>query len=89
MQLRPSSLNFIIPIFPSLKLLLEKAIEHNQIRNERVVWGGGGRKRRSLRPRNDVLTTCKVVTLRGGKWAIGVFPKVNILIEATTESSVP
>ena len=51
--------------------------------------GGGGRKRRSLRPRNDVLTTCKVVTLRGDKWAIGVFPKVNILIEATTESSVP
>ena len=50
---------------------------------------GGGGERRGLRPRNDVLTTCKVVILRGGKWVIGVFPTVNILIEATTESSVP
>ena len=33
---------------------------------------GGGGKRRGLRPRNDVLTTCKAVTLRGGQWIIEV-----------------
>ena len=35
--------------------------------------GGGRRKRRGLGPRNDVLTTCKAVTLRGGQWIITVF----------------
>ena len=40
-------------------------------------------KRRGLGPRNDVLTTCKMVTLRGGKRI--VFPTVNILIEARSE----
>ena len=49
--------------------------------------GGGGR--RGLGPRNDVLTTCKAVTLRGGKWLISVFPTVDILVEATTESPAP
>ena len=29
--------------------------------------GMGGRKRRGLGPRNDVVTTCKAVTLRGGQ----------------------
>ena len=28
--------------------------------------GGKGRERRGLAPRNDALTTCKAVTLRGG-----------------------
>ena len=45
------------------------------------------RKRRGLGPRNDVLTTCKTVTLAllGGQRVIGVFPTVNILIEARSE----
>ena len=39
--------------------------------------GGGGGKRRGLGPRNDVLTTCKAVTLRGGQRiiALALFPK--------------
>ena len=40
--------------------------------------GGGGGKRRGLGPRNDVLTTCKAVTLRGGQRIIALFPTVNI-----------
>ena len=35
--------------------------------------GGGGGERRDLGPRNDVLTTCKAVTLRGGQRIIPVF----------------
>ena len=35
--------------------------------------GGGGVERRGLGPRNNVLTTCKAVTLRGGQWIIAVF----------------
>ena len=35
--------------------------------------GGGGGERRGLGPRNNVLTTCKAVTLRGGQWIIAVF----------------
>ena len=42
--------------------------------------GGGGGKRRGLGPRNDVLSTCKAVTLRGGQRVIDVFPTLNILI---------
>ena len=38
----------------------------------------GGGKRRGLGPRNDVLTTCKAVTLRGGQRIIALFPTVNI-----------
>ena len=45
--------------------------------------GVGGR--RDLGPRNDVLTTYKAVTLRGGQRVIGVFPTVNILIEARSK----
>ena len=38
--------------------------------------GGGGGKRRGLGPRNDVLTTCKAVTPRGGQRKIAVlFPR--------------
>ena len=40
--------------------------------------GGGGGERRGLGPRNDVLTTCKAVTLRGGQRIIALFPTVNI-----------
>ena len=47
--------------------------------------GGGGEKRRGLGPRNDVRTTCKAVILLGGQRVIGVFPTVNILIEARSE----
>ena len=35
--------------------------------------GEGGEKRRGLGPRNDVLITCKAVTLRGGQCIIAVF----------------
>ena len=48
-----------------------------------VCVGGEGGGRRGLGSRNDVLTTCKMVTLRGGKRI--VFPTVNILIEARSE----
>ena len=42
-----------------------------------VPEGDGGGKRRGLGPRNDVLTTCKAVTLRGGQRIIALtfFPK--------------
>ena len=47
--------------------------------------GGAGGKRQGLGPRNNVLTTCKSVTLRGGQQVIGVFPTLNILIEARSK----
>ena len=49
--------------------------------------GGGeaGGERQGLGPRNNVLTTCKSVTLRGGQQVIGVFPTPNILIEARSK----
>ena len=50
---------------------------------KRKGWGEG--KKRGLGPRNDVLTTCKAVTLHGGQRVIGVFPTLNILIEARSE----
>ena len=40
--------------------------------NSGMKQGGGG-KRRGLGPRNDVLTTCKAVTQRGGQRIITVF----------------
>ena len=51
------------------------------------MGGGGGGKKRGLGPRNNVLTTCKAVTLHGGQRVIGVFPTLNILIEARSEPS--
>ena len=36
-------------------------------------WGGGERKRQGLGLRNNVLTTCKAVTLCGGQRIIPVF----------------
>ena len=47
------------PLSP--KLADKQAIEANS-------WGGG--ERRELGPRNDVLTTCKTVTLSGGQQII-------------------
>ena len=38
---------------------------------KRRVGGGGGGQ--GLAPRNDVITTCKAVTLRGGQRKIAVF----------------
>ena len=35
--------------------------------------GGGGWERRGMGPRDDVLITCKAVTLRGGQRTIAVF----------------
>ena len=41
--------------------------------------GGGEGKRRGLGPRNDVLTTCKAITLRDGSADnCSIFPTVNI-----------
>ena len=40
--------------------------------------GGGGGGRRGLGPRNDLRTTCKAVTLRGGQRIVALFPTVNI-----------
>ena len=42
-------------------------------------------KRRGLGPRNDVLTTCKAVTQRGGQWIITVFFPRQIFLEARSE----
>ena len=43
--------------------------------DDKVSARGGG-KRRGLGPRNDVLTTCKAVTPRGGQRKIAVlFPQ--------------
>ena len=53
--------------------------------NLKGIWGFSvpsiirrGGERRGLGPRNDVLATCKVVTLRGGQQIIALFPTVNI-----------
>ena len=55
-----------------------------------VGWwgGGGGGERKGLGPRNDVHTTCKAVTLRGGQRIITVFfPQLIFLdfLEARSE----
>ena len=42
-----------------------------------MIWSGEGGKRRGLGPRNDVLTTCKAVALRGGQRIVALFPTVN------------
>ena len=38
-----------------------------------IELGAGGGEERGLGPRNDVLTTCKTVALRGGQRIIAVF----------------
>ena len=48
-----------------------------------------GGKRRGLGPRNDVLTSCKAVTLRGGQWVIAVFFPQKILLEFLEARSEP
>ena len=52
----------------SLKML--KGFEQPDLTDRR---GGGGGKRRGLGPRNDVLTTCKAITLRDGQRIIVAF----------------
>ena len=47
-------------------------------RHNQAGGGGGGVKRRGLGRRNNVLTTCKAVTLREGQRIIALFPTVNI-----------
>ena len=51
------------------------------VRNKCSLLIPGGGKRRGLGPRNDVLTTCKAVTLRGGQRIIALFPTVNIFLD--------
>ena len=47
-----------------------KILPYARIVEKTTVSGGG--KMRGLRPRNDVLTTCKAVTKRGGQRIITV-----------------
>ena len=54
---------------------------------KRISSTGGG-KRRGLGPRNDVLTTCKAITLRDGQRIIAAFFPQQIFLdflEARTE----
>jgi len=51
------------------------AIHVSQTKESYLKPGRRGGERRGLGPRNDVLTTCKVVTLRGGQQIIALFPK--------------
>ena len=51
--------------------------------------GGGGGKRRGLGPRNDVLTTCKAVTQRGGQQIITVFFPQEIFLDFLEARSEP
>ena len=50
---------------------------------------GGGGKRRGLGPRNDVLTTCKAVTQRGGQQIITVFFPQEIFLDFLEARSEP
>ena len=43
------------------------------VRGNILTQGGGGEEETRSGPRNDVLTTCKVVTARGGQRIIAVF----------------
>ena len=46
-----------------------------------VGGGVGGGERRGLRPRNDVFTTCTVVTLQDGQRIIAVFFPPQIFLD--------
>ena len=51
-------------------------------------WGpGAGGKRRGLGPRNDVFTTYKAVTLRGGQRIIAVFSRAVNILEVRREQA--
>ena len=51
-------------------------------------WGSGaGGKRRGLGPRNDVFTTYKAVTLRGGQRIIAVFSRAVNILEVRREQA--
>ena len=50
---------------------------------------GVGGKRRGLGPRNDVLTTCKAVTQRGGQRIIRVFFPQEIFLDFLEARSEP
>ena len=54
-----------------------------------ITQGRGGGKRRSLGPRNDVLTTCKAVTQRGGQRIITVFFPQEIFLDFLEARSEP
>lgn len=56
-----------------IKNLLAEICHSNTPKIQEPVWP----KRRGLGPRNDVFSTCKAVTLRGGQRVIGVFPTLN------------
>ena len=51
--------------------------------------GRGAGKRRGLGPRNDVLTTCKAVTQRGGQQIITVFFPQEIFLDFLEARSEP
>ena len=55
---------------------MTKTINHIKVKRpfeKQTFTPGGGGKRRGLGPRNDVLTTCKAVTLRDGQRIIAAF----------------
>ena len=55
---------------------------------QREQLGGGGKKR-GLGPRNDVLTTCKAVTLHGGQRIIAVFFPQQLFLDFLEARSEP
>ena len=59
-------------IFPFC-VKIQEHFQWMQRYNTEFTAGGGGGERRGLGPRNDVLTTCKAVTLSDGQRIIAVF----------------
>ena len=53
------------------------------------AYAGGGGEGRGLRLRNDVLTTCKAVTQRGGQRIIRVFFPQEIFLDFLEARSEP
>ena len=68
-MMEQNTLQTMLQCYSGLKIIIGK-----ELCIKLKFWpGGGGGKRRGLGPRNDVLTTCKAVTQRGGQWIITVF----------------
>ena len=69
--------DYCSPVWDCLSSYLSDKFQKLQDRAARVITKSRGGKRRGLGPGNDVLTTCKVVTLRGGQRIVALFPTVN------------
>ena len=68
---------------------LAALVPYNLVKYSITQGRGGGGKRRSLGPRNDVLTTCKAVTQRGGQRIITVFFPQEIFLDFLEARSEP